>query len=299
MSVIKDGVDRYTHFVFWGHKSSGADFHYIYMSWSRTLQRLGLPAYWVDDDPGNAEWVQPGCWVTVMDTACKHLPVVDGVDYVLHNFDLNVDPINKLAIQVYTDEVKKGAQWGRFTHFDGRCLYQPWGTDLMPHEFMDPVCPTESDVVYWMGSIWNNELGQGNDEIIHRVESHLGAKGLRFEQRRNVSNEENAELVRASRFAPAFTGKWQAEVGYIPCRVLKNISYGQLGVINSHVLCRLGSGFHNYHHESTIEEMIDLTLGMPANWYKEWVRYQQDLISGMDYASKMRYIFQAFDEIKS
>ena len=33
--------------------------------------------------------------------------------------------------------------------------------------------------------------------------------------------------------APAIVGKWQAEHGYIPCRIFINIAAGQLGVTNS------------------------------------------------------------------
>jgi hypothetical protein len=32
--------------------------------------------------------------------------------------------------------------------------------------------------------------------------------------------------------APAIHGTWQAQKGYIACRVFKNISYGHLGVTN-------------------------------------------------------------------
>jgi hypothetical protein len=33
--------------------------------------------------------------------------------------------------------------------------------------------------------------------------------------------------------APAIVGQWQKMVGYIPCRIFKNISYGQMGITNS------------------------------------------------------------------
>jgi len=45
--------------------------------------------------------------------------------------------------------------------------------------------------------------------------------------------EENVRLIQESYIAPAINIPYQTEVGYIPCRIFKNISYGQFGVTNS------------------------------------------------------------------
>ena len=42
--------------------------------------------------------------------------------------------------------------------------------------------------------------------------------------------------------APALQGKWQCDVGYIPCRIFKNISYGQPGMTNSKTVYDLFKG---------------------------------------------------------
>jgi hypothetical protein len=39
----------------------------------------------------------------------------------------------------------------------------------------------------------------------------------------------NVAAIRRSRIAPAIAGRWQVEHNYLPCRMFKNISYGQLG----------------------------------------------------------------------
>ena len=48
-----------------------------------------------------------------------------------------------------------------------------------------------------------------------------------------VSMEENIHFTRQSFIAPALQGQWQCDQGYIPCRIFKNISYGQMGITNS------------------------------------------------------------------
>lgn len=42
--------------------------------------------------------------------------------------------------------------------------------------------------------------------------------------------------------APAIVGSWQKSVGYIPCRIFKNISYGQMGITNSQTVFDLFEG---------------------------------------------------------
>lgn len=42
--------------------------------------------------------------------------------------------------------------------------------------------------------------------------------------------------------APAIQGEWQCRQGYIPCRIFKNISYGQFGITNSKTVFDLFGG---------------------------------------------------------
>ena len=48
-----------------------------------------------------------------------------------------------------------------------------------------------------------------------------------------ITNEQHVSLIKDSMYAPQFCGTWQKEVGYIPCRIFKNISYGHYGLTNS------------------------------------------------------------------
>lgn len=56
---------------------------------------------------------------------------------------------------------------------------------------------------------------------------------MAFVPRGGVSRDEHISLIQRSCLAPAITGTWQLGEGYVPCRIFKNISYGQLGVTNS------------------------------------------------------------------
>lgn len=112
-----------------------------------------------------------------------------------------------------------------------------WATNLTPDE-IEANKPTEmlslkNRVVNWVGTMWwvnNYELSEFAVGCIHHdVEfKHYGAG-----QNGVMSNEENQRLVRESYMAPAISGGHHLTEGYVPCRIFKNISYGQMGVTNN------------------------------------------------------------------
>ena len=63
--------------------------------------------------------------------------------------------------------------------------------------------------------------------------------GVGFERVADIDMKQNIGLIQRSYLAPAIQGPWQVKVGYIPCRIFKNISYGQLGVTNSETVSKL------------------------------------------------------------
>src|SRR5690606_20192513 len=110
-------------------------------------------------------------------------------------------------------------------HFDPKTktLYQPWGTDLLPHEFKKPIF-TKNKFVFWIGSIWKGKNSEGNIQNIKELDQILKLKGLSLIPVRFVPNFINRFLVRHSRLAPAIGGPIQVETDYLPCRMFKNIS---------------------------------------------------------------------------
>ena len=115
-----------------------------------------------------------------------------------------------------------------------------WGTDLLPHEIeankpKNRVFFGESNrVINYVGTIGGEydtntrPFGQACWEsgILFRTVGGYGNTGP-------VTLEENVRLVRESYMAPAIVTPSQMKSGYIPCRIFKNISYGQMGVTNS------------------------------------------------------------------
>ena len=112
-----------------------------------------------------------------------------------------------------------------------------WATDLLPEEIQKnkptKVFRDTSDVIHYIGTLWfvnQTEIAafkRACDENKIRFEmSGAGQNGI-------VTREDNEKLVKDSYMAPAISGSHHLTEGYAPCRIFKNISYGQYGVTNS------------------------------------------------------------------
>lgn len=140
-----------------------------------------------------------------------------------------------------TDEL--ATKW-RKDRREYEAIYLSWATDLLPHEFNfeDMKIPRQRKS-YYVGSISSSNINQ-----IQPFARACAAAGIEFIHsdpwQNPLSWEENKKLVQDSYVAPDIrgvglgdenpdTGCNHLKTGYIPCRVLKNISYGQVGMTNS------------------------------------------------------------------
>jgi hypothetical protein len=164
----------------------------------------------------------------------KDMPIRDDCYYILHNCNRIYPKDRRITIQVYVHDVLAypTTKINAYTFYDEpqRLLYQPWATDLLPHEIGSPVISNDR-CVYWVGSYGIGIFG--NKDEIDAFKKACSYAGISFEFRGGVSDEEHRILIQKSYLAPQICGAWQAKQGYIPCRIFKNISYGKVGITNS------------------------------------------------------------------
>ena len=124
--------------------------------------------------------------------------------------------------------------------------YMYWATDLLPHEInYDDASLYHENIIYYLGSIHPTHPF---------IEFKMCAEKEGFQVVYNnpwehpVTYEENIDLMKKSYCCPDFrsfgepdknlmfgqmNGSNHIDIGYIPCRVLKAISYGHTGITNS------------------------------------------------------------------
>lgn len=289
----------------WGGLSDGNSLSYVWRAFHQTAHKLGIRSVWTDDMEDARALLVPGTTVIGADLWGEHIgAAIEGVDYVLHNVSVDhelcrtVEPEHLLRLQVYTSDAR-GEEWAPYRLYDraGRVLYQPWGCDLLPEEFLDPVFNPLSREAVFVGSVWGDQydgVELGNRDVIEETRLALADHGLSFQVRTNLSSAEMIAAVRDARLAPAFAGQWQVDHDYLPCRPLKHPGYGVLSVTNVPAFQELFGGWHPT--LGTVAEMVDSALALKRAEYLELVRQQQRVIARYSYRDALEAIDRALEE---
>ena len=302
---LRRQIERFNKVVIWGLRAQEHTHSHIHRHFYATLKKLDGRVVLVDDGGENADVIEANDLVISVDVASSHLPVREGVFYCLHNcpddIHRRIAPSRNIRLRTYTGSAEQtGEEWDRVTFFDAatRTLYQPWATDLLAGEFAEPIIEPVGHIVFWVGSIWNDRLNRGNVNEIKAMKDVLKSRGMKFVPLRGVSDSMNIRYIRSSRIAPAIAGRWQMQNNYLPCRMWKNISYGQLGVSN---VAKFDDVFDGCTIKGrTIEELIDNTLGLPAKTYREMICRQQEVVkSNHTYVNRLLNIIRAFEAVEN
>ena len=167
------------------------------------------------------------------------------------------------------NELNKNYNKGNIKPYEA--IYMFWATDLLPEEivyedrFIEPKNPYEMTFVGSIGSGNQNEINryftgcQQNNIIINRIDPW----------QHPVSFKEAQDLVRKSIVAPDIRGAGDPqsnhkEIGYIACRLFKNISYGKVGVTNSKRVKEIFGTNVLYHENET--EIVNICLQNYKNY---------------------------------
>jgi len=283
--------------VCWG--GGGGDHHshrWIWHGIYQTARKLGMGAKWIWDDPRGG--VQPGDLVFCIDIWSEHLPLIEGARYVCHNIPgdhplfTEIPERDWIRWQVYTNEAA-GEKVGccRYWLAENRTLSMPWGTDLLAEEFYDPVFNPSSREAMFVGAIWNTD-GQGNEGILVELRHALKMNGLKLVHKTQISGEDMINSIRGARIAPAIAGDWQVDHDYLPCRVFKNVSYGQVAITN---VQRFFDIFADCSLQAdSVEGLIGESLSLRRGEWVEMVMAQQKIVSQFTYRESLATIDKVF-----
>jgi hypothetical protein len=246
---VSDGFDLSTaKWVIWGAKDGINTFGHVHNAFLRALKFLGKEAYYLDrsDDISGMDF--SNTLFLSMNCVVKGMPQRKDCFYVVHN--AMGDPclpyfegLKLLPYGVHVISNRYGydvEEIGPDIYFDRehRSLVFYWGTDLLPHE----IEVNKPDRVFNKDSREFNNIGSLDDMKRPAIEGFVRAcreNGIEYHNYGGynggeiVSVEKHIRLIKRSYMAPAFQGADQAAQGYMSCRIFKNISYGQPGIIHS------------------------------------------------------------------
>lgn len=296
--------------VVWGGNGGDLDsLRWIMRSFYIGARKTGIEAFWLADEPESNGYLIPGTTVIAADRWGKHLAHRPLVDYCLHNFSgtdsicqaLEATPERLIRLQVWTNDAS-GEEWApcRQWHREARTLFQPWGSDLLPEEFLEPIYNPLSKEITFVGAIWADQyqgIELGNKHTMAELQRVCERRRLRFRHLTQVSDGEMVLAMRSARLTPAFAGDWQVMNNYIPCRYFKAAAYGTLAFGN--VPAAEGLLGASSISDGTVEGTMEAALALSRGRYLNLVRVQQRVAARYTYRASLDAIGRALEEIKA
>ena len=235
--------------IIWGYKLYSHSHSFIHDGFYRAFSALGYDTYWFDDkdDVSNFDF-SDSIFLTAVE-ADKGIPKRKDCRYILHNCGAYEGIGDWLNIQYLTYDSYQFEQVAPGITYKDKCLFFPWGSPLLPHEFDEnDIIRGKSNDIYFLGTVNGPKCGGNYDVVVqfseqtHKTGHSFIAGGGYTGRTKNknitylkgwVSKEDEASMLKTAYMAPALQGKNQLGNGMIPCRVFKAISYGNDAITNN------------------------------------------------------------------
>jgi hypothetical protein len=212
---------------------------------------MGFSTIWLDDVPSSNLVDLKNALVISEDQADENLQASPNASYVLHHSTkrkyhdegaevLNLANFTVAHIRKMRDDVSVLSgleELDEVTYYDSstRTLYQPWATNLLPTEISSDMVMTPTRLtkhIHYIGTIGHD----GIRSVMRRVRHQSWKLQLRLKVHSRVDDATAQALLCSSRTAFDIRGNHHRNVGYIPCRIWKGLSYGLPMTSNSPLL---------------------------------------------------------------
>lgn len=295
--------------ILWGHKLHSHTHSYIHYAFVKAFKHLGYETLWLDKNDKIADIDFSNSLFITEGQVDQGIPLRNDCRYVLHNCNMSKykklsDTGNCITMQVYVHDVFKHdvQKIDDLTYIDinDKTIYMPWATDLLPHE-IDAVkasltWPLQRKKNINFIGVWQHG-SYDNTRIYNQFIAACKENGITFKQRTSVDADENVNLIQQSYMAPALQGQWQCQTGYVPCRIFKNISYGQPGITNSKTVYELFKGKIVF-NEDTHQLFYDAQKAI-RTMTKEDLFWQMDFIrDNHTYLNRIEHLLNFLNLIK-
>ena len=296
-------------FVAYGHKLYSHTHSYIHYAFIKAFQKLGYDTKWVDDNDEIDPLSYPSGTVFLTEGQVdKKIPKRKDCLYILHHVSREAYQVipkhNKVFLDMYTQNIIENViqiSEVSFYNTTGDTLHSVWATDLLPDEIdIEEAIRTfdnKKNAVVFIGTLTNcNRFGNYN-QIMPFVKEAQKDEYEWIHPSNPIDNNTQKSLISSCLLAPAITGFWQQDVGYIPCRIFKNISYGCIGITNSKYVADIIKNDCVYHQNSI--ELYKKTkefLQQPNDIIKDILRRQMTNVKmNHTYMNRIDDILKVFE----
>ncbi len=253
---------KFNKVIIWGYKLYTHTHSFIHAAFKIAFEHMGYDVRWYFDGEDHSDENFDNCLFLASAEQEQNIPLNSTSCYILHNVNAGkyVDAGCKVvSIQVYNKDVSrygltKISDYEAIWEGNVKTLYLPWATDVLPDKFDFSLPHSRINQCVWIGTFGDStgtfQNGQQLQPFFDQCEKN-GVEVVKIDPWATpVTFEHNYELVRLASYAPALQGQWQVENNYIPCRIFKNISYGNLGITNNELVKDIFGDMVVYHPDT-------------------------------------------------
>lgn len=259
--------------IIWGYPLYSHTHSYIHEGFYRAFKYLGYETYWFHDGdyPSDFDWND--CVFFTEGFAEKNIPLNKSCIYLVHctcnpKKYLEINPKRYIDVRYnhvwmkdhiynYTLDKKNVQKVGNACYFTNRenksilykndyheyyiedydKFYISWATNLLPYEInFDDISHPRKNEIWFCGSIvadirWENYSVY--KPFIEECQKLNIPFHINNPFQNPLTNDEVIKRTKDSLIGIDLRGPEHLRNGYLPCRIMKNISYGHLGITNS------------------------------------------------------------------
>lgn len=305
--LIVHGLNTSNHTHRYIHEAIYNTFKYI-----KKIYHKKIDVYWINDKPLTLYNNTSNKFLIFSSphyNTDKFLPILDNAYYILHYNKINY--VTKDIIRKYDNLLKK-KQAVKYVEFrckninkekiddsvfwydkDDNSLHIPWATNLMPEEIDKNIDSIKSLKTiqykyknsYFCGSIWYRNKDTMN------IWNNLCLKyNIKCELVREKNEKVHQKNIKDAYIAPAIQGKshiTSKDKFYVPCRIFKNISYGNIPVTNNIGVYNLFKDFLIFYDNDLEKLIVKYNAYINSlNDVKNFKKHKDDMIKVMTYVKE-------------
>ena len=244
--------------IIWGYSNPNHTHYYTHEALLRAFEFCGYEVHFFDDQNHPNDFDYSSSIFFTEGFADNNIPIrKDGIYFVhvcvnpqkyldkevkklvdvryLMNY-MNNDNYNFVLDRSTCEELDKGVLLEKENNYPYEIIYMAWATNLLPDEINLNWAREKREKKYYFAGSLSNSGRFANGNLVTEFAQECNKNGISFQHidpwKNPVPEEEHRRLITKSYLSPDFRNEQHKEWGYIACRLMKSISFGQLGLTN-------------------------------------------------------------------
>lgn len=272
----------YNKVVIYGHKLHSHTHSYIHEAFYNAFCNKGFETIWIDEADDLEKYDFSKSIFLTEGQVINKMPIRDDCKYLLHYVDkqkvqqLGIKQENILNFRFFENSAICHEKVNDFTFYDSkkRELWMPWAATLFPNQIdrcSEKLFNPHETNVNFIGSIWDV-----NKDYIELFQKSCKKNNKKFIWKRLLNDKEYYYYTAKSYVTVDFRGKVHLDIGYLPCRIFKSLSFGIIPGTNSKFVKEAFGDFVYYNND--VDKLLEGTAELWGSKTKKEIRQAMDFV---------------------